>query len=133
MTTPLYASEQYVKFFFSSEIVEVRPTEWEVALHTGNPGTNGNNNELSSDSYMRQDVAFTIEQHSSGTHFVATNMADITFPTGIDTDNSTITHYTIRDKVADEALASGRLPTPIILSEGVNIVIPMGILKIRGI
>ena len=136
MTTPLYASQQYIDFFFSDSLGVSRPTEWKIALHTGDAGKYGGANEPFTGPYSfyeRQDVTFTIQAHPSDTHYFATNAADITFPTGMSQDNLTITHYTIRDKVADEALASGRLPTPIAVSEGVNIVIPMGTLIIRGI
>lgn len=123
-------------FFFSDSPGVIRPTEWEIALHTGDPGTYGSENEPFTGPYTfyeRQDVSFTIDAHPSNTHYFATNTADITFPTGMSQDDLTITHYTVRDKYYDAPLASGRLPTPIRVSEGVNIVIPMGTLIIRGI
>lgn len=130
MAAPKYASEQYVKYFFSAEAVTARPTQWEVALHTGLPAA-GNEKELSSFSYARQPVSFSIEEKTA--HFEATNTTAITFPTGMASDSGTITHYTVRDKAANKMLAVAAFPLPITYENGVQVIIPAEQIKIRGI
>lgn len=131
MTAPLYASEQYVKHFFTTDSsIPARPTSWVVALHTGDPNK-GSDNEVVGYNYVRQAVTFTATE--AATNFEASNDADVTFPSFDTGANFTITHYTIRDGVSGSALATGKLAIPIQVSTGTNVVFPAGYILVRGV
>lgn len=133
MPAPINASKQYVRFFFTSESVDPRPTSWEVALHTKNPGT-GDDFEVSEPSYSRVPATFTSYVDPEGRGFwEAKNLADISFPAAGAGASYSVSHYTVRDATTGEALASGALTPPIPVVAGTIVSFPKDYLKIRGV
>ena len=132
MAAPLHASKEYVRHFFTSESVDSRPSSWEVALHTGNPGT-GDDYEVNEYSYSRQEATFSSYLHDSGKFYEAGNDSDIEFPEAEHGEDFTVTHYTVRNRSTGEALATGTLAVPIRMQEGSKITFPAGYIKVRGV
>ena len=130
MAAPKHSSEQFVKFFFTTSVVESRPTEWEIALHTGSPGA-GDAQEVSSYSYQREDATFTASD--KGSYWEAENDTDISFPVADTGESYTVTHYTVRDKTSGECLAIGEIPVPVQVEEGTIISFPAGRIQVRGV
>lgn len=130
MAAPIKASEQYVKQFFTAEVVADRPTSWEIALHSSDPAL-GDIGEVSGGNYARQDLAFSASD--KGTYWEAENEADVVFPAAEIGQNYTVTHYTIRDAVTGEALAAAQLPIAIPILDGSILSFPAGYIKVRGV
>lgn len=142
MAAPLYGSKEYIEYFFTdSVVVEPRPTLWEVALHTGDPGV-GDDNEVTEAGYERQ--AITFETYDAPVQVPgadpvvvryreAQNVADVIFPPGELGQDYKVTHYTIRDKTSDGALAIAKLVVPIPVKEGTVISFPAQYIKVRGV
>lgn len=139
MAAPIYGSREYVKYFFTADIdVEPRPILWEIALHTADPGK-GDANEVTETGYARQEVTFLaydapadadpIDQRYCEAHSVA----DVVFPAGEVGQDYLVTHYTIRDKTNDSALAVAKLVVPIPVKEGTVVTFPANYIKVRGI
>lgn len=130
MPASLHGSEQYIKQFYTTEVVADRPTSWEIALHTAPPGT-GDDAEVVGTTYLRQELAFTATAKTA--YFEAENVADVIFPALDVGEAYTVTHYTIRDKVSGECLSIGQLPVPLPLVEGGIVSFPATFIKIRGV
>lgn len=129
MAAPKHGSEQYVKYFFTGDSVDSRPTSWEVALHAGDPGI-GDSNEVSDSVYDRQSVTFSADD--SGSFWQATNDADVSFPAAGAGANYTVTHFSIRDGNGN-ALLIAPLQVPIPVVEGGVVSFPAGFLIARGV
>ena len=56
---------------------ETRPTAWEISLHTGDPGDDGLDNEVSDTADVRQAVSMTV---TGGAEPKASNAAIVAFP-----------------------------------------------------
>lgn len=133
MPAPLYASKEFVKYFFTADVVDDRPVEWEVALHTSAPG-HGDDFEVNVLSYQRSDVSFEPYQDLDGRGFwEAQNINDVMFPEAEAGESYTVTHYTIRDKTNGECLAIGELAVPIPVVAGTVVTFPQSYLKVRGV
>lgn len=133
MAAPLYGSKEYVKYFFTAEAIDDRPTEWEIALHTDLPGT-GDDNEVDVHGYGRVGVTFESYVHpDSGSFWEAQSVADVAFPPGGPGDEYIVTHYTVRDKTTGECLAVAKLAVPIVVREGTVITFPANYIKVRGV
>lgn len=142
MAAPLYGSKEYIDYFFTNDVgVELRPDAWEIALHTGDPGT-GDDNEVSEVGYVRQDVTF--EAYDAPVQAVggpavtaryreAQSIEDVIFPEGEAGQDYKVTHYTIRDKTSGGALAIATLAVPIPVKEGTVISFPANYIKVRGV
>lgn len=129
MAAPKYGSEQYVKYFFTGDAVDSRPASWEVALHSGDPGT-GDGNEVSDGAYSRQPATFSASD--SGSFWQASNDADVDFPAaGVGADY-TVTHFSIRDGDGN-ALLVAPLQVPIPIVAGGIVSFPAGFLIARGV
>ncbi len=134
MAAPEHISKQFVKFFFTSETAESRPSSWEIALHTGNPGADGESNEVSGLSYSRQPVDFeTYPDPEGGGFWEAQNTDDVTFAAGQSGDSYRVSHYTIRDGSTGDCLAVGQLTVPIQVDVGVVVSFPKEYIKVRGV
>lgn len=133
MPAPIYASKEFVKHFFTTDVVESRPIAWEVALHTKSPGT-GDLWEVDATSYARTDVTFEayVDPEDRG-FWEAQNVADVAFPIAMAGEDYTVSHYTIRDKTNGECLAIAALEVPVPVVEGTIVVFPATYMKVRGI
>lgn len=136
MAAPLYGSEAYVKYFFTNDAtIADRPTEWEISLHTGDPGT-GNANESTGGYYSRQELTFEAYEAPIGgptKYFEAQSVGDVVFEEGGPGDDELISHYVIRDKTSGEALAVAKLAVPIPVKTGTVIIFPANYIKVRGV
>lgn len=133
MAAPKYGSEQYVKQFFTDDAVDPRPTAWEIALHSGNPGA-GDDNEISGGDYARQTASFVAAD--AGSHWEASTIADVIFPAAVSGQSYMVTHYTVRDADSGECLATGQLPVGVLVEHGGStgfISFPAGNIKVRGV
>lgn len=130
MAAPKYGSEQYVKQFFTTDSVAARPTGWEIALHSGNPGA-GDANEVSGGSYVRQSVTFAASDQ--GGYWEGASESDVIFPAASVGQSYTVTHYTVRDTASGECLAIAALPVEVPIVEGGIISFPAGYIKVRGV
>lgn len=91
MSNTTHSSAQVIKLLFSTEALEPRPTAWYVAAHTGEPGINAADNEVSTGSdanYARQPIEFELSVVSGITS--AMNNADILFPVSAAAGNYTV-------------------------------------------
>ena len=101
-----------------------RPNAWFVALHTGDPGEDADQDELSGDGYARITATFTV----SGS--TAENGADIVFgpataPWG------TVSHFSVWDAVTGgNPLYKGALTTPRVVDATDRIAFGAGTLEI---
>lgn len=130
MAAPKFASEQYVKQFFTTSAVAARPTGWMIALHAGNPGA-GDDNEVADSAYARQAATFVAED--KGVYWEGSSQADVIFPAAGAGANYTVTHYSIRDAGTDECLAIAQLPVPLpVVANGI-VSFPAGFIKVRGV
>lgn len=133
MPAPVYSSREFVKHFFTTEAVESRPTSWNVALHTGDPGK-GDDNEVTAPSYQRKEISFSAElDQQSQSFWEAKNTQDVSFDQAGYDENYTVTHYTVRDGLSGECLAIGKLNEPLPVSEGTVVMFPQSYLKVRGV
>lgn len=78
MSASQFSSEQTIKWLFTTDTMGTRPTTWFVALHTGNPGTDGAANEVADANYARKAVNFAAAALPSNMWQVA-NDADVVF------------------------------------------------------
>lgn len=133
MAAPVHGSKEYVKYFFTDDATSNRPTSWEIALHTGDPGT-GDANESSGDTYQRESVEFeAYAEPNDGKYWEAQSTQDVAFPAGGEYDDYVVTHYTIRNAGNGEALATAKLAVPIPVKQGTVITFPANYIKVRGI
>lgn len=133
MPAPIYASKEFVTYFFTADAVENRPVEWEVALHTKNPGT-GDLWEVDATSYARADVTFEKYEDPEGRGFwEAQNIADVVFPAAQEYEDYIVSHYTIRDKTNGQCLAIAALEVPVPVVEGTVVTFPATYIKVRGV
>ena len=99
-----FAEALALNFLLNTETA-TRPTDWYIALHTGDPGEAGTANEVSNSySYARTAVTFdAASQPSTGLTF-CDNTSTVTFPTASGGNWGTITHISIVD---DNSYGSG--------------------------
>ena len=76
------ALNQSLLYFLTEEVVAPRPTEWEVSLHTGDPGPNGTDNEVDDSAYARRPVEFVVDDSDPEAPF-ATNSIDVVFAAAV--------------------------------------------------
>lgn len=77
MASNPFFEQETLTYWFTDDAMGTRPTEWYVALHSGDPGT-GADNELTDANYARQPVVFEVVPDGDG--YVARNVADLVFP-----------------------------------------------------
>jgi hypothetical protein len=81
MANTEFSSAEIIKYLFTNGAMGARPTQWHVALHTGAPGINGTDNEVTvglDPSYLRRPANFVTSVVSGITS--AKNTAEIAFP-----------------------------------------------------
>lgn len=49
-----------LRYYLTTEPVAPRPTGWEISLHTGAPGIDGSDNEVTDSTYARQPISFEV-------------------------------------------------------------------------
>ena len=130
MPASKHGSEQYVKYTYTTDSVDSRPTSWEIALHAGSPG-NGDDNEVADGSYARQSATFAASDQ--GSFWQAASDIDVTFPAASASANYTVTHFTVRDALSGECKSIGVLPVPIPVVEGGVVSLPAGSIIVRGV
>ena len=128
MSVTTYSSEQIIKALFTANAL-TRPSNWYVALFTGDPGADGTVNEAADANYARQSATFTASQ--SGDFWQAVSDAAVTFAAA---DSAyTVTYIGIFD--ADSGgnfIASLPLPLARDVPAGGVFNIPAGELVING-
>lgn len=117
------AENKVLRYLLTTESA-TRPTAWFVALHTGDPGEDADQNELSGDGYARISATFTV------TGSTAENDAPITF--GPATASwGTVSHFSVWDSVTGgNPLYKGELTTPRLVQETDRIAFDAGTLEI---
>ena len=91
-----YLETEILDFAFTTGTA-TRPTSWFIALYTAAPGEAGGGTEVSTGSYVRQSVAFSVSGNT------ATNTAAVEFPTATGS-YGTVSHVGVFD-----ASSSGNL------------------------
>lgn len=103
-----------------------RPTTWYVALHDGDPGEPGNQDELVGDGYSRQSVTF--DAPSGG---ATENTAQLTFGPATGAGWGSVTHVSIWDaSTAGNCLYKGPLSSPVTINAGDSLVFAAGNLDV---
>lgn len=110
-----------LNFLLNTETA-TRPTNWYVALHTGDPGELGTDNEVSNaNGYARTAVTFNAADNpSTGKTFVDNN-GDITFSTASGGAWGTISHISIKSSAsygAGDTYVKGALTASKTVSDG---------------
>lgn len=128
-----WAQQQVLTWLLTTGTPDTRPTDWYVALHTGDPGTGGDN-ELTTGAdanYVRKAVDFTVALN--GNQYEADNDAGVAFDPAGAGASYTVTHVTVKD-----ALTTGNtilivpLPVSIPVVEGGLVSIPISELLVEG-
>lgn len=120
--------QETLTYWFTTDAMGDRPTSWEVALHSGDPGT-GDDNELTDANYARE--AATFEVVADGDGYIARNDADIVFPAlaaGV-----TVHFMSVRDAATGDCIRSVQLSPPKTFSAGGIPRIPINELVFEGI
>lgn len=128
-----YAEALALNFLLNTQTA-TRPTNWYIALHTGDPGEAGTANEVSnSNSYARTAVTFdAASQPSTGLTF-CDNSATVTFPTASGGTWGTISHISIKTSAtygSGDTLFKGSLTTSKQILDGDTFQIQAGALTI---
>lgn len=106
-------------YYLTNEPVMVRPTGWELSLHTGDPGIDGTANEVGDTAYERQSITFEPMTTALGDPY-AQNDAMISFPTA--DSGYTVTHMVVWDNNGNVlVIQSLRVPKTIAPSEQAQI------------
>lgn len=115
--------------YFTSSADQARPSAWAVSLHTGAPGNNGVDNEVTDSGYARQSAQFQID-NSDPVGPTAVNSATIAFP--VAQAGYTATHVVVWDATNNQPLAIQRLVTDKIIAGGQQAQFTPSQLKIGG-
>ena len=135
MSNTTHSSAQVIKLLFSTELLEPRPTAWYVAAHTGEPGIDAADNEVSTGSdanYARQPIGFELSVTSGITS--AMNDAEILFPVSAAAGNYTVQAISIHTAATGGiALAVLPLNPPrVIQPSGIPLRFPINEIIIEG-
>lgn len=84
-----YLEGAWLDWAFTTDSV-TRPTAWTVHLHTGDPGEDGDANEVSGSGYVAQAVTWTRSGNA------VSNSASLTFPT-VTGSSYTVSHISVVD------------------------------------
>lgn len=120
--------EETLKYWFTTDAMGDRPTSWEVALHSGDPGT-GDDNELTDANYARESANFEVVADGDG--FIARNDADIVFPALV--AGVTVQFMSVRDATTGDHIRSVQLNPPKTFSAGGIPRIPINELVFEGV
>lgn len=128
-----WAQQQTLLYLFTEEAVAPRPTQWFVALHTGEPGGGGDNEVTPAldPAYSRQEVTFEVTPE--GVRYQAGSEQDVTFGPAGEGAGYVATHVSVVDSATEGIiLAAAPLPVPIPVTEGGMVTIPLGELVVEG-
>lgn len=107
-----YAETLLLKWLFTASSA-TRPTQWYLALHTGDPGEAGSSSEVTTgqdSAYVRKALTFADPVTDSG-QIVSTAAASWTVNSG--SAGYTVTHLSIKDaSTSGNTLIKGALPVP---------------------
>jgi hypothetical protein len=120
--------QRTLKWWFTTESVGTRPSSWEVALHSGDPGT-GSANELTDANYERQPIEFEVVADGDG--YISRNDADVVFP-GL-AASVTVSFMTIRDAATGNSIRAVQMDPPKSFSAGGVPRIPVNELVLEGV
>lgn len=116
-----HAENLILDWLFTTDVV-TRPTEWHVALHTGDPGETGAANELSGNGYARQAATF-----STASGGATANTGNLTFGPNTTTAWGVITHLSVWDaSSAGNCLRKGALSAQKTVAVGDSITLNAG-------
>lgn len=105
-----YLEEKIVDWSLRATAMGSAPASVYVALHTGDPGETGANNEVSGNAYARVQVTAGFSAH--GAAGPTSNSAEILFPTATPAGWGTVSHWSIHDaSSAGNCLYKGALTT----------------------
>ncbi|MDG9927410.1 MULTISPECIES: hypothetical protein [unclassified Pseudomonas] len=135
MSNTAHSSAEVIKLLFTTESLEPRPTEWYVAAHTGDPGIEAADNEVSTGNdanYERQSIEFDLSEASGITS--AMNNAEIVFPVSAAAGNYTVRAISIHTAITGGiALAVLPLDPPrVIEPSGIPLRFPINEIIIEG-
>lgn len=122
------ATADSLRYYFTADSVSSRPATWEVALHTGAPGLNGEDNEVADSAYARQSGAFAVDVTDPDAPF-ADNTGLITYPAAVAA--YTVTHISIHATGGD-CLAVLRLVVDKAIDVGVQAQFAVGEIILGG-
>lgn len=101
--------EDSLLYYLTTENVSTRPDTWEISLHTGDPGVDGDANEVADANYERQGVVFDLHTTPLGEPYVQ-NTALVVFPAA-DADYE-VTHIAVWDATGEIPLVIQPLQIP---------------------
>lgn len=134
MSNTAHSSAEVIKLLFSTESLEPRPTEWYVAAHTGDPGIEAADNEVSTGSdanYERQPIEFELSEASGITS--AMNNAEVAFPASAAAGNYTVRAISVyTEATGGTALAVLPLDPPRVIQPGGMLRFPVNEIIIEG-
>lgn len=114
-----YSEQQYMEWCFDGDSFDTPPSELYVALHTGDPGNDGDANEVDGAGYDRVQTDLSDWNVSGSGPTEAVNQVDIEFPTA-DEDWGVIEHTSIwaGPDDTDEVLWQGELDSTAEITDG---------------
>ena len=107
------------------------PTTWYLALHTANPGTVGQTNELTigTHGYARQAITWGADDGTPD--FITLNTAEMTF-TASGGDWAEVSYFTINDALtAGNCLDRGAMSNARTILDGGSLVVAVGALSVK--
>lgn len=117
--------------FFRSDSA-TKPTVWAVALHSGDPGVEGDQNELSGNGYSRVNMAPSDTNWSAHVDGLFSNAREISFFGAIGSDWATATHFSIWDSTSGgSARYYGALDSSVTITVGQAAVFAVGDLTVQ--
>ena len=126
--SPLLVKDSLIYYLTGDLVTISRPTGWEISLHSGAPGPDGTENEVTDANYTRQPVTFAVDDSNPLRPF-AHNDDDVIFP---DADNSyTVTHIVVWD-AGGNILTNQPLRTPKLIAAEEPATLATGELVIGG-
>lgn len=126
MPLTAYGENLLANFAFNGESI-TRPTGWWVALHSQDPGVDGDVGECVGAGYSRAQATFSASDDGR----VANDTADVEFPVSLSAWG-TMTHISVWDAVEDgNCLLYNALLSPVIVSVGGHVIFPAGSLAIQ--
>lgn len=134
MSNTTHSSAEVIKLLFTTEALAARPTEWFVAAHTGDPGIDAADNEVSTGNdadYERQPVEFELSETSGITS--ALNNAEVAFPASAAAANYTVRAISVHTEATGGiALAVLPLDPPRVIQPGGMLRFPINEIIIEG-
>lgn len=122
-------TEDSLKYYLTSDAVMARPVGWELSLHSGDPGDDGDYNEVDDSTYERQPIQFEVGVSGYG-YPLAQNTTAVEFPEA--GEGYEVTHIVVWDTTG-AMLLSQSLREPRVVPEGGQVMVASGEIKIGAI